>query len=1236
MFNKIIKIFLIIGVFSIFNLCYAFDAVSTHPKLTEEIVKYYNYFAERKINAQELELLKQGSILEDKSPRWINHYYDILNNAGINMETFRGNKFLFSLFLKTLPHYPLKTPEWSQDEIAQVKYLANRTYQFAKREYFNNKDLAFLSLGYLLHLLADMGVPDHARGDSHAGLFGDPKSNYEEYAKRITDNYDLHFASPLIQRKEEFYNYKDLNSIFDSLAKFTASNWFSEDTIGTLKEPKKPQYKKEFYDKQNVGYYYLYFKDPYYSSPILKEIKYIRVLTTNDDMIHYYWFNSVVPEIIKHGANLLNMYFSEIKEMEKEEALKLYEEDIGRKLNFIKFFNFWTYLPNYFKAELWYSGESVYKGVATVANIFTKQFQPQATKGFWGLEETKLAYKETKAEETKIEETKYEERIKYEETKKPENKNFQQSQIIEEKKQDEKKEEINKETLEEILEKEETPKYIPGGGRIGLRDPCEDYKNNTYPNILISEIKVEGDNPDDEYIELYNPSENDINLTCWFITKVSSEGNESTIVPASKFKDIKIPAKSFVLISHPSSTYVDKADIIYAKSYSISKNNSIILKKPNGDISDLVGFGSKKDKIFKYEGEPFIADNFSTSSIQRLGLNDSDNNSKDFWLYQPTPKTTREDFVDLRNINIEDFSITFALENGTITISFTEPDFNIATTNYSYEILISTSSNFSTYKLKDFGAENDLPRPTFKKEKYNFEDKLKKCPINESIWYFGLYLYDNLILENKTNIFATSVNLENFCEEKPKQKTENNKILISEIMIGGEKADDEYIELYNPNDEEIDLTGWKLLLIKNGKIQTIVGGRADAKFDNIIIKPYSYLLLANASSNLTYLNIKPDIIWAKSNKLTDNDSIALVNSNDEIVDLVGWGFNDKCEGMCLNNPQNIKAFVRKAGTSSTEDSMKNKEKYFGNIYDTDNNSIDFILMDPEPQNSQSLQEIPPDYITKLNFDIEKNIIKLNFTSPYKKLTNAIYEIRKGIDWDNGEKLNLQLPEVKPFGENESVIIDACLNNIQKGEKIWLGIIKDTELLNTTSTEISQEIDCNNAEVTIYFRDNEREQHACSNFYGIGCECGIYVRNLFIKNFTLNKEYPINFKGSSPYNQKFTFLINPNDKIQISFDYEALGIGTYCMGELYKCLTGNLPTGRNPTYCGVRTSIKGDDIELDKDATEEICCPDLSNCIFKYSTDFTVPENINKIMIRIEIPAPIQGADGWLMNLEITI
>jgi hypothetical protein len=1066
-----------------------------------------------------------------------------------------------------------------------------------------------------------MGVPDHARGDSHAGMFGDPKSNYEEYAKKITDNYNLTFDVDLIKSKVQPYNYKDLNSIFDSLARFTATNWFSEDTIGKYGAP-------IITSSSTLGDITIY----YDRNGRVLCIKNKSGLTTDNDIIHYQWFNAVAPEVIKHGANLLNLYFSEIKEMEKEEALKFYEEDIGRRLNFTKFFNFWLYLPSYAKAEAWRLGESAYKTSVSLVSSLSSIYKAEPSKDYWEPEKTeKVAYEE----KTKTTETKYEEKTKYEERKiakapstmQADQQSANSQQPITTLTTTTQQTQTTQQNKTIITEHHTSPPTYSGAYKTETsKDPCADYKSKSYPNILISEIKVEGDNSKDEYIELYNPNDNEVDLACWYITKVSSQGNESTLLPASKFK-AKIQPKSFLLIAHPSSTVASQADLTYASSYSIAKNNSIILRKPNGDISDLVGFGDDKSKISQYEKEPFIANNFATASIQRLSLKDTDDNSKDFFLYQPTPKTTREDFADLRDISIDDFSVNFDLENSTLTISFTEPDLNIATTNYSYDILISTSSEFSTYKLKDFGIEDELPKPKFKKEKYNYENKPTKCPSQESNWYFGLYLFDNLISENKTKIFATSIDLGDFCtQEQPPSGTAEEKILISEVGIIKEKDNEaQYIELYNPNNKEINLKDWKLeKLDKNGNGRALVSSSTrESKFDeNVKIAPFSYLLIAKDGSNL---NIQPDLKWAKSYSLAKDNSIRLINDKGEIVDLVGWGNAKECEGECYpENPEN-KALARKAGTSSTETSMKNDEKDFGNSYDTDNNKIDFILMDPEPQNSSSSQEIPPDYITKLTKNINNNILTLDFVSPYQKLENAKYEVRVGDNWDNAKTVDAQLPDLKPYGEETKIEIDLCKNEIKKGDKILIGIIKDGQLLNSTSTEIDQDIVCKNAKITIYFRDKKASEE-CDPRINWGCECYAWVKDFHIKNETLNFDYSVDTMvgiedkiKESPYIEDFYFPIRLKDKISIEI---------LCSGN---------PSGRAYFVCGIKlgdVSVSGDGQAV---AFEKTDTPgDMSTDTHLYSIQFEVPENVESLDINIVISNAVQGGESRSVNLHIEL
>lgn len=106
--------------------------------------------------------------------------------------------------------------------------------------------------------------------------------------------------------------------------------------------------------------------------------------------------------------------------------------------------------------------------------------------------------------------------------------------------------------------------------------------------IYISEVMVGSDlgGGDDEFIELYNPNDATVNLTGYEIKKRASTGSLSSLVTPSRFKDVIIPAKKHLLITHDGAYKgAVEGDIVFPASYSLAyTKNAVVLYDANGTL----------------------------------------------------------------------------------------------------------------------------------------------------------------------------------------------------------------------------------------------------------------------------------------------------------------------------------------------------------------------------------------------------------------------------------------------------------------------------------------------------------------------------------------------------------------------------------------------------------------------------------------------------------------------------
>ncbi len=224
----------------------AYDNLTTHPALTQEVVDFYNNGG-NSITAEEKEWIIQGSVEEDTPPRWLNHFYDPISGQGWTGENTGELPSSFVLEFSDLflaPADPVSAVHWVNDELTQLeygRYGGDWTWKRGLR-YFADGDKkdAYIALGHTLHLLEDMAVPEHTRNDTHVdlgGVAGEYGSPYEEYATKWTRTTigDLHIVDALRAENATPPAKTSIEDYLISVAQYSNKYFFSKDTINSAK-----------------------------------------------------------------------------------------------------------------------------------------------------------------------------------------------------------------------------------------------------------------------------------------------------------------------------------------------------------------------------------------------------------------------------------------------------------------------------------------------------------------------------------------------------------------------------------------------------------------------------------------------------------------------------------------------------------------------------------------------------------------------------------------------------------------------------------------------------------------------------------------------------------------------------------------------------------------------------------------------------------------------------------------
>ena len=311
-----------------------------------------------------------------------------------------------------------------------------------------------------------------------------------------------------------------------------------------------------------------------------------------------------------------------------------------------------------------------------------------------------------------------------------------------------------------------------------------------YP-VIINEImyNLKGSDNGREWIELYNNGTSDVDLINWRFTESDTSHGLKSVQGGS----IVYPGEYAIIASNAEKFLADNpkySGILFSSSFSLSNKGETVSIK-NGSLEiDSVNY------------IPDWGANGDGNSLQRISLMGNSNQS-DNWKPSPPTPGQQNVFINLNSHN-----------SNTAGDSESLPDESQCPSNnqspqalfvfYPKDPVAGDVINFDASSSTD-------PDGNIVQFKWNFGDSdvleaTDKPIVNHSYATSGVFTVTLVVTDNQgsTSSFSAKIGV----VEKPEdQETEfvnsiPNHILITEIMEAGKK---EYVELYNPTDEDINM-----------------------------------------------------------------------------------------------------------------------------------------------------------------------------------------------------------------------------------------------------------------------------------------------------------------------------------------------------------------------------------------------------------------------------------------------
>lgn len=407
--------------------------------------------------------------------------------------------------------------------------------------------------------------------------------------------------------------------------------------------------------------------------------------------------------------------------------------------------------------------------------------------------------------------------------------------------------------------------------------------NTVHANIVINEIQL---NPtDNRFIELYNSSDSEVDLTDFYIQrKTATSSSFGSLVSKTNFIGKTIKANGFFVISK---NPLGNSDIV-VDNLTLTESNTILLKNNNQEIVDTLGWGDC--------GGDCAPNPSDGKSLQRV--------SDGFVVATPTLGSTNQS----TNLNSED-EINDTTEQVSSSSSNSKKEVPLILKVSTKIILPKNIVAGVPFSLSSITTTNRGETYMVGKYLWNFGDGMVKYSDKaESFDYMYDYPGDYLLTLSYFDSYFGDVPM---ATDRIILKVAEESISISSVGT----PQNPYIELSNDSGSEVDLSSWKIeagihyfiipkgvIILPNKKL------KLSSRITGFIFEDLNYINILNTNGEIFATYPKSKVYNVNHNTLSKNLSNknnpeTKLNISNEIIDL------DELGAKAINSDQNLSSFA---------------------------------------------------------------------------------------------------------------------------------------------------------------------------------------------------------------------------------------------------------------------------------------------------------------------------------------